>query len=356
MSTPEISVVIPTYNKAQYLALALASWCHQDHDGFELIIVDDGSTDGTPDVVRAYRDKLPIRYCRTSNRGRAAARNQGTSIAAGRLVVFVDDDRVVMENFLQEHSAAQSSHSVVVGWQSGLLVDFPNRGDQHIPPATLAALCRDDERVAAALAEQTTIQTLSASDLAVNLSVVPKYQIVDPWEPYLSLFTDVFGDELSDCPLAWSCGTTGNMSVERDLLESVGGFDEAFRGWGIEDTELLYRLSRTGARTKLCRAARNFHANHPKDAALKRVDWSRNASIFLDKHRNLEVSMYIHTETGNISRLEACQVLRQAKEQPGSALIDMLECLLIASAERILQRGAAWEPTNGQLSRTQPGD
>lgn len=77
MSTPKVSVIVPTYNKARYLDLSLASWCHQRCSDYELIIVDDGSTDSTSEVLRKYKDRLPARCVSIDHRGRAFARNRG---------------------------------------------------------------------------------------------------------------------------------------------------------------------------------------------------------------------------------------------------------------------------------------
>ncbi|HET7697253.1 MAG TPA: glycosyltransferase [Vicinamibacterales bacterium] len=87
-----ISVVIPCYNQGHYLAQAVSSAASTAHR-VETIVVDDGSTDDTPDVASRYPD---VKYVRQQNRGLAAARNRGLEEAAGDLVVFLDaDDRLL---------------------------------------------------------------------------------------------------------------------------------------------------------------------------------------------------------------------------------------------------------------------
>ena len=89
---PEISVIIPTYNAAEYLPEAIDSVLAQTFQDFELIVVDDGSTDGTEEVVRSYGDR--VRYLRQENRGPGAAKNLGIKNSRGPLVVTLDaDDR-----------------------------------------------------------------------------------------------------------------------------------------------------------------------------------------------------------------------------------------------------------------------
>ena len=71
---PVVSVILPTYNRAAFLAAAVDSVLTQTFQNFELIVVDDGSTDATPDVVQAYSDQRLV-YLRQNNYGRSAARN-----------------------------------------------------------------------------------------------------------------------------------------------------------------------------------------------------------------------------------------------------------------------------------------
>jgi glycosyltransferase involved in cell wall biosynthesis len=85
-----VSVVIPTYNSAHLLDDALQSVLEQTYKDFEIIVVDDGSTDNTSEVVSKYNDKL--HYFRVDNRGPAKARNYGISKATGKYIAFLDAD------------------------------------------------------------------------------------------------------------------------------------------------------------------------------------------------------------------------------------------------------------------------
>ncbi len=92
MSNPKVSVVLPTYNRAQYLDRAISSVLNQSYSDFELIIVDDASTDDTEKVVRSFKDDR-IRYIRnTKNLGGAEARNIGISMSKGKFIAFQDSD------------------------------------------------------------------------------------------------------------------------------------------------------------------------------------------------------------------------------------------------------------------------
>lgn len=104
---PEISVVIPTHNRLEILPEVLGGLVAQrDAPPFEIIVVDDGSTDGTADFLAAWRPPLPARVLSRPARGPAAARNEGVGAAAGRLVAFLGDDTVPASGWLAAHREA----------------------------------------------------------------------------------------------------------------------------------------------------------------------------------------------------------------------------------------------------------
>ena len=86
----EVSVIIPTYNRAGLVTEAIDSVLAQTRSDFEIVVIDDGSTDDTPDVLAPYMDR--IRYIRQENRGLAGARNRGINEARGRHLAFLDSD------------------------------------------------------------------------------------------------------------------------------------------------------------------------------------------------------------------------------------------------------------------------
>ena len=88
---PRVSVIIPTYNRLDYVQEAIDSVLAQTYTDYELIVVDDGSTDGTGDTLKArYGDR--IRYLWQENQGWPAARNHGVSIAQGEYIAQLDSD------------------------------------------------------------------------------------------------------------------------------------------------------------------------------------------------------------------------------------------------------------------------
>lgn len=100
-STPLFSVLMITYNRAQLLPRAVRSVLNQTYGNFELIIVDDGSTDGTEDVCRAFRDQR-ISYCKqTPNKGVQAARNRTLELFKGDYLAILDDDDELVPEALE---------------------------------------------------------------------------------------------------------------------------------------------------------------------------------------------------------------------------------------------------------------
>jgi glycosyltransferase involved in cell wall biosynthesis len=98
--SPKVSVVMPTYNRAHLIAAAIQSILNQTFQDFELVIVDDGSTDGTEAVVRRFNDPR-LRYIYQERRGIGAARNRGIRHAEGRYIAFLDSDDVWLPHLLE---------------------------------------------------------------------------------------------------------------------------------------------------------------------------------------------------------------------------------------------------------------
>src|ERR1700722_1374407 len=89
---PRVSIIIPVYNRSHTLSRALASVFQQTFKEFEVIIVDDGSTDALDDVLKLYADPRLHIYKHSINKGASAARNTGIKVAQGSLIAFLDSD------------------------------------------------------------------------------------------------------------------------------------------------------------------------------------------------------------------------------------------------------------------------
>ncbi|WP_411122411.1 glycosyltransferase family 2 protein [Streptomyces sp. x-19] len=251
----DVSVIIPAYNARATLEACLLSLTHQRPQGngsFEVLVIDDGSTDGTGPMVDSFASRLDLRYVhepRTPASGRARARNIGLALATGSLVVTLDADQVVGPDFLAEHVRAH-------GTADDLLV-VGRRHQLGEGTFDLACLAR-----------------------GFSLGALPEVVRGDEREPVFA----ALGGELSDLRTAWHYLWTCNASVRRDRLAAVGGFDEEFHGWGLEDAELGYRLVQDGVRMRYSTRAAVYHEHRSPVSASMYREWRANLAHFARKH------------------------------------------------------------------------
>jgi glycosyltransferase involved in cell wall biosynthesis len=194
--TPLISIIIPAYNVSHYIGEALASIFVQDYKNYEVIVVNDGSTD-TPElekVLEPYRDQ--INYVHQKNRGISAARNAALRIARGELIALLDADDVWMEGKLSEQIAFMRQTGFDMVYANALLI-----GDVPWPAGT-------------------TFMDRSPSDGEVTLISL------------LDLRVTV---------------VVSTVLMRKDIVEQVGSFDEEDRNI-VEDFDLWLRLAQAGAR------------------------------------------------------------------------------------------------------------
>ncbi|HVN26441.1 MAG TPA: glycosyltransferase [Candidatus Paceibacterota bacterium] len=127
MSTaPKVSVIIPTYNRSDLLRNAVASVQGQTFGGWELVVVDDGSTDDTKAVVAALAAKDPrIRYAYQPNAGQGAARNTGIAMTRGTYLAFLDsDDAYLARNLETKLAVLEADRGVLIVNGTSWVVDF----------------------------------------------------------------------------------------------------------------------------------------------------------------------------------------------------------------------------------------
>jgi len=197
------SVVLPTFNRVHLLERVAAAILDQTlpPERCELIIVDDGSTDGTPALAAELAGRDNVRLIQQSNRGAAAARNRGIHEASGDVVALTDDDCLVPRDWLERLADGYARHPEVAGV-----------GGRLEPPDEVLA-CR----------------------------AVARHE--------LFIARHVFGAGDQEALGGFECpaGGTNNMSYRRDVLLDVGGFDEGFGPcvWG-EDADLKLRITQTG--------------------------------------------------------------------------------------------------------------
>ncbi len=242
---PRCSVVIPTYNRAELLRRTLDSLSSQNlpRSAFEVLVVDDGSSDRTAEVVEGYHDRLDLRYFFQPDEGWrvAQARNVGIANATGEVCVFVDSGVLLHSNCLREHlrSHQEASGPVAV---CGYVYGFDNDGADA------------DEM----------IRTLDFGDPDACIELM---RDSGRWADLRELFYARHDYDLGRLPAPWVLYWTCNVSAPTDRLRSVGGFDEQFRSWGGEDIDLGYRLHLDGVQFVLNRSASSIHYPHAKSSA-----------------------------------------------------------------------------------------
>jgi GT2 family glycosyltransferase len=197
---PEISVVVPTYQRRESVTRLLDAMARQSLPpaAYEVILVVDGSTDGTREMAERMRVPYRLRVLWQANRGRAAACNAGLRAAEGELVVILDDDMEPVPEFLAAHRRAHAAEP-----RLGVVGAVPVRVEDEASP-TASYIGAKFNRHLEKLAGQT-------------------------------------GFGLRDF-------YSGNFSARRSVLLEVGGFDEDFRIYGNEDLELSLRLAEAGVR------------------------------------------------------------------------------------------------------------
>ncbi len=125
---PEVSVIIPTYNRAAMVVEAVESVLAQEMSDFELIVVDDGSTDETEERLGTFGSRL--HYCKQQNEGVSCARNRGLEIARAPLVAFLDSDDLwlpgklrVQHTYMEEHPDVLICQTEEIWWRKGRRVN-----------------------------------------------------------------------------------------------------------------------------------------------------------------------------------------------------------------------------------------
>ena len=120
---PAVSVIVPSYNYASFVGEAIESVLAQDFESMELVVVDDGSTDDTGEVVRRFSREDPrVRYFRQANGGLPAARNAGFAFSRGRYVLFLDADDLLLEGALNHLYSKTAENPGAAGIISDLVI------------------------------------------------------------------------------------------------------------------------------------------------------------------------------------------------------------------------------------------
>ena len=212
---PRISVVIPTKNRSELLGNTIEYIESQTvpQNQYEVIVIDNDSTDDTRNLLeqkaRTYRN---LRYAIQEKPGAAATRNVGLRMAKADLILFVDDDVEAEQSLIQTHLDYHKKYpnASVIG---SIRMPWENTTDPF-------------------------------------LRYLRDHRILNPYSP-------------SNGPIDFSFYHTGNVSTPTSVLLDVGGFNEDFQIYGMEDIELGYRLEKAGSQMVFAPDAKGIHYSFP---------------------------------------------------------------------------------------------
>ncbi len=193
MSSQPVSLIIPTFNRSQKLMESLESLYRQSFSEFELIVVIDGSNDGTADPVREKSGMSGLyKILKQENKGRSSARNHGAREASNDLLIFYDDDVIFTERTILKHLEFHHDHDIAIC--GGNIIELQNDAN------------KDFERFRWSLTQKWTGKYREG----INL--------LEPGNLFL---------------------TAANFSIKKDLFLKLGGFNEGLSD--AEDFELAVR-------------------------------------------------------------------------------------------------------------------
>ncbi|AFZ45414.1 glycosyl transferase family 2 [Halothece sp. PCC 7418] len=224
-SQPRVTIIIPCYNGELYIQEAIQSILNQTYTNYEIILIDDGSTDKTRACIAPYEQQL--RYVYQDNQGVARARNHGLELARGELIAFLDADDYFLPKKLEAQVAVFEAHSelgmVHSGWH-----------------------CVDQN-----------------GDFL---------RTVEPWHQVPELDLESW--------LLWKPVLPSAMMFRCDWLHSVGGFDPRFPP--AEDTELVLRLAVMGCQASWLPEVTVCYRQHPQSAMYQGLPQARSLVAVID--------------------------------------------------------------------------
>jgi glycosyltransferase involved in cell wall biosynthesis len=236
-----ISVIVTTYNREDALEAALRALSRQTDRHFEIVIADDGSRPDTARVIDEWRARLavPLKHVRHEHNGFRGGeiRNRAIRASSGGLCIFLDGDCLAGGCFVAMHRRLHEPGWFVTG----------NR----------------------ILLSRELTETVLAEGLAAehwNFAVMARERLrggINRLTPVVHL---ALGPLRKMQPDRWEGAQTCNLAVARQDLDRIDGFDCAYTGWGLEDSDLVVRLLRAGVRRKDGRFATGvLHLWHPQN-------------------------------------------------------------------------------------------
>jgi len=255
------SIIIPYSNRKPLLINTLRFLNKQDFDAkeFEIILIEDGSKDFDQKSIDNLGFEITIRYFKSDKNlivGSSATRNIGIKKARGKIIIFLDCDMITQPNFVRMHyefhkSLPKGISAIQVGLRKMLFQkDYSNQ--------------------------------------------FPKFCSLKENEDYeyegRHYIFQRYSENLASYRSAWFFVFTNNISVQKKTIEQYGTFDEGFSGWGLEDNEFGYRLSKNGVKVLFNPNIEAYHQYHGREYTKAKAEgWNINLKYLLKKYDHIPI-------------------------------------------------------------------
>jgi glycosyltransferase involved in cell wall biosynthesis len=262
----QLSVVIRTKDEADRLRLTLTALACQVVPAAEIVIVDDGSSDHTASVIAEAAIRLPVRAIHHDHpQGRSAASNAGARAARGDVLLFLDGDTLAHPAMVSHHLKVHDAIDHAIGRGE----TFHFRSTRFLlDPETASPRAGEEARIARLTEQELDRLRVTRRQIVEDFAALERraepgiYPGAGPRRLY-EIEMDALNNH-ADCPVLWAASSGSNMSVRRDVFQSVGGFNEVLDN--NEHRELALRLCQQRQRMVPVPGARSYHLTH-------RVGW-----------------------------------------------------------------------------------
>ncbi len=296
-----ISLIIPTFNKASRLSITLYYLTFIElHEKVELIIVNDGSTDKTIEIIEAYKKSIGENYFRdiklinVLNGGRSYARNIGIQNATYEFLVFIDDDIIVSPGLIREYLKVLQNnynyaiHGKIYGLPFVKFFDDPVTGQM-----------KNTKYVTGILASLKLQHYDTYDDLYNNY--LKKNARLSEFEKTINYIYE--NSSLQDSKVRWLGLVGANFGIRKEVIQNVGGFDIHFgKEWGCEDLDLGYRLYRSNVKFIYNNDACVYHISHYRENFEE--EHKKNMGYFISKYQDKRLNIVSNYFEHNLSSSE----------------------------------------------------
>jgi glycosyltransferase involved in cell wall biosynthesis len=290
-----VSVIVPCYNSSSVIKDSVLSLSRQtiSETSYEIIVVDDASTDHSIEVLNKLKVKNLKIICHTQNKGAAGARNTGVGHAKGELIIFCDSDFIVPPWFIENHIKQHKDQEMVAvsglgHWKYIITHDYKDMWSSYEKEAVKEYY--EQPFIKNQLLQSQNNHFINEMDI-YNWNLEPYSFCPDYLNEWVIMVEDIFetfGANLDRFNLPWLTFCTGNISLWKNHFIELGQFDESFKR--LEDWEFGYRFYKNGGKFmfgKDCEAYQQLGPISPRRNHLQKNAYQ----MFCSKHPEFEVHL-----------------------------------------------------------------